>query len=199
LETCWSPKVSAIKAQHSHIRNCFRWWMTHTVANVLENPKTISTHQSFLQQIYFQFLCPLVTWNPILNHDKVNRPLQVRFCIQKIVLYTGKIFFYFLIANSQKGEVLHETSLDFEFLSSSVLTNMEFTELEWAVNSLAMKYNKDPDALEFGFKVESFKHHTQIVLPHSHTGGISNTSRYLSADNRLFPWRLLTKYRNSSH
>jgi hypothetical protein len=90
--------------------------MTQSVANILENPKTISTCQSFLQQIYFQFLCPLVTWNPILNHDEVKVPLHVWFCVQKIVLYTGKIFFILSQPTKSGSKVLHETSWDIEFL-----------------------------------------------------------------------------------
>jgi hypothetical protein len=43
---------------------------------------------------------------------------------------------------------------------------MEIAEWKRAMDSLAIKYNKDLDASEFCLEVESFKHQTQNLLPH---------------------------------
>jgi hypothetical protein len=47
------------------------------VENVSANPELISTAESLLYQIDFQFLCTSSAWNAIVNHiDKVNQASQ---------------------------------------------------------------------------------------------------------------------------
>jgi hypothetical protein len=91
-KTRWTSKASAIKVMYSQIVEVSKV-LNDIVENVSVNPELISTVQSLLHEIDFQFLGTLSAWNRILNHiDKINQALQSKnvTVMQTSIMSTGR-------------------------------------------------------------------------------------------------------------
>uniref|UniRef100_H3ANM7 DUF4371 domain-containing protein n=1 Tax=Latimeria chalumnae TaxID=7897 RepID=H3ANM7_LATCH len=76
-ERQWSSKFQAVHSLHLHPPDVLQ--ALHEITEKLSNADVVSTAQSLIKQIDFQFICTLAMWDKILNLvDHVNQILQAK-------------------------------------------------------------------------------------------------------------------------